>query len=369
MSSLRNWLNRHPLGLPYRWTRDLLRLSTNRRETAAQLDELRSRLERETAANTLLREQLLTVQRSQLLSGDRFVALERRGDSLEERAAGLEAVVREQAAELRDQAAGQDALSGRLNGHEAELSWLAPIYRHRELPFSHAQPAPDWIANAEAVIGQRLADIPLAEREHWFYSFYSEMAGGVGHILRLQYEHYLPYLPQLPGLRVLDIGCGAGEFLKFLQEHGRLALGLDLDASEVERAGAAGLEAIQGDAVAFLPASSERFAAITLFQVIEHIPPAQLRPLVAACVDALAPGGALLMETVNLRHPGALNGFYTDPTHQIPISDTYLSFLFRWYGLERVELVYTLPEWQLGLNQDDAPRCYANYTVIGYKAP
>lgn len=349
MQALRRWLNRHPAGAPYRWLRDLSRLSATRREVV------------------LLRQAADAAQARSDERDRQFAEQQGSLAALQEQFAAQNAALTALQQQLTEQA---QALTGLVNQSEltrAELSWAAPLYKHVDLPFSHAQPAPPWIANAESVLGQPLADLPEADRERWFYSFYSEMAGGLGHILQQQYRVYLPRLPALEGRRVLDIGCGAGEFLDFLRQQGIAALGIDLEAEEVARAKARGLDALEAEALGFLQGCSERFSAITLFQVIEHVPPSQVRPLLSACVAALAPGGALLLETINLRHPNALNGFYTDPTHQVPLSDNYLSLLAQWYGLERVELLYTLPEWLPGISHEDRPRCYANYTVVGYR--
>lgn len=352
MITLRNWLSQHLPRRPCRWLRNLWRLSHTRREVR-QLSQVAEQAQAEHAA----REQRMA-ERAQA----EHAALEQR---LAERA-------RVEYAALEQQLAEQARLIGELQ-HEAEqarkeLSGAAPLYKHVELPFSHAEPAPDWIANAERVLGIRLADLPAGERERWFYSFYSEMAGGVEHILQQQYRVYLPLLPVMEDRRVLDIGCGAGEFLNFLRQQGIKALGLDLDAQEVARARLRGLDAIQMDAQSFFQNVDESFSAITLFQVIEHVPAGQVEPLLSDCISALAPGGVLVVETVNLRHPNALNGFYTDPTHQRPLSDNYLSFLLQWHGLERVEIIYTLPEWLPGISSAAPPRCYANFTVIGYRS-
>ncbi len=319
---LRHWLNRHPLGAPYRWLRDLLRLSANRRQLLDTQQRLLARIE-----------QLEEVQRSEHLALSARVEMQARV----------------------------------LDRHSHALEGLAPLHCAPELPFCQQRPAPDWIGNAERVLGLSLERLGREQREHAFYGFYSEMAGGVAHVLQQQYRAYLPYLPRMPGKCLLDVGCGAGEFLSFLAVEGIPARGLDLDAGEVERARARGLDAVHGDALGYLSSCGETFAAISLLQVIEHVPPPQVRPLLDACIAALAPGGVLLVETVNLRHPNALNGFYTDPTHRKPLSDNYLSFLFQWYGLERVELLYTLPEWLPGISSEDTPRCYANYTVVGYR--
>lgn len=344
MIRLRTWLNQNPLAWPYRWLRDWIYISANRRALIEQSGQLQVRLDQ--------------AEKAQASTAAELTRL------IDE----IKQARQAQSDELNRRNVVEQAQAAVVNEHADQLARLAPLHMPGALPFAFNQPAPPWIANAERVLGRRLSDLPSTERDRWFYSFYSEMAGGLGHILQQQYQVYLPLMPKLEGKRALDIGCGAGEFLDFLHQQNIAALGIDLDAEEVVRAQSRGLDAIQADAVEFLQSCDEQFSAISLFQVIEHVPPAQVRPLLAACIAALAPGGVLLVETINLRHPNALNGFYTDPTHQVPLSDNYLSMLAQWYGLERVELLYTLPEWLPGISHDDRPRCYANYTVVGYRS-
>ena len=340
MAQFRTWLNQHPLAAPYRGLRDLLRISANRRQILQQISALRDK-------------------DAEILG--HIMALRDDDHRIIEQAAML---VRD----IEDQKARLDRLERLEHGNAQMLKKTETLLNGEQLPFSYTQPAPTWIANAERLLGQGLAELAPEQKDHWFYSFYSEMAGGVGHILEQQYQVYMPLLPAIPGSRVLDIGCGAGEFLNFLRRNGVPAMGIDLDAHEVERANERGLTAVHAEATQYLTNCEEKFAAITLFQVIEHVPPALIRPLIEACVGALAPGGALLIETVNMRNPNAVNGFYTDPTHQIPLSDNYMSFVFQWNQLEKVDLIYTLPEWVPGISTENTSRCYANYTVIGYKA-
>lgn len=341
MTSLREWLNHHPLGAPYRGLRDILRVTANRRELLEQ--------------NILLRQALEQVE---LKLGQR-----------------IDSYARELTEQLRSQAQYIDTLEQDHIAHLSQLDqaterlrkYVEPLCVTPDLPFSYTMQTAPWIQNAEKCLGQTLADLPVDQRDHWFYSFYSEMAGGVSHVLEQQYQVYLPLLPNISDARVLDIGCGAGEFINFLGNNGVAAMGIDLDAHEVERANQRGLTAVHAEATEYLTHCEEKFAAISLLQVIEHVPPAFIRPLIEACANALAPGGMLLIETVNMRNPNAVNGFYTDPTHQVPLADNYMSFIFQWNQLENVEYVYTLPEWMPGISPQDPSRCYANYTVIGYK--
>lgn len=331
MTSLREWLNHHPLGAPYRGLRDILRISANRRELLEQNIQLRQALE--TNAQQFSK---------QLHAQAQYI------DQLEQRHLA------------------------RLNQLDIDTEHLRelvePLCVTPDMPFSHTQLAAPWIINAEKCLGQNLADLPTDQRDHWFYSFYSEMAGGVSHVLEQQYRVYLPLLQKIPAGKVLDIGCGAGEFLNFLTHNGVTAMGIDLDAHEVERANERGLTAVHAEATEYFTRCEEKFAAISLLQVIEHVPPMLVRPLIEACANALVPGGMLLIETVNLRNPNAVNTFYTDPTHQVPLADNYMSFIFQWNGLESVEYIYTLPDWMAGISVNDHSRCYVNYAVIGYKS-
>ena len=265
------------------------------------------------------------------------------------------------------------------------LDALEPLHQllpHPQLPFALHAAAPEWLQRAEARVGRPLAQLGTHERAQAFYTYYSEIGGDQRPVLHQQYQTYLPLLQQawhacnsaappaaqhLPACPVLDIGCGAGEFLQFLREHAIQAVGIDQSATEVQRCQAAGLQALQADALAHLQHSSQTYAAITLLQVIEHLPSEHITPLLQACVDRLAPGGLLLVETVNLRHPLALNGFYTDPTHRTPLSDNYLSFLLQWLGLQQVGLIYTLPEPVAALQASSPTGQYCNYSVYGLR--
>ncbi len=255
---------------------------------------------------------------------------------------------------------------------EARLEPLTRLHHPAPIDFTWLAPAPRWIELAERRIGRPLSNLAPAEKRAAFYSYYSEMGGGHTDILQQQYAAYLPLLPgsngpvPATGLRILDIGCGAGEFLAFLRNKGIPGVGIDLSATEVQRAVAAGLDVVHATAAEFLQRTDECFAAITLLQVIEHLPPEDLLPTLEGCVARLAPGGLLLVETINLRHPLAINGFYTDPTHQKPLSDNYLGFVLQWLGLQGVRILYNLPDPMPGVPADDPTRLYVNYTVFGY---
>ena len=115
-------------------------------------------------------------------------------------------------------------------------------------------------------------------------------------ILRRETEADVRFLQAVPNGRLLDVGCGAGEWLVSMHELGWQVEGVDFDCQAVEAARQSGVPAKCGSLQhqAFLDNS---FDAITLNHVIEHVPdPAET---VAECARILKPGGKLVLLTPN----------------------------------------------------------------------
>jgi O-antigen chain-terminating methyltransferase len=144
---------------------------------------------------------------------------------------------------------------------------------------------------------------------------------------------------------VLDIGCGRGEFLAALKDAGISGRGVDANA---EMAGAArdrGLDAVDGDALAYLTGCGDAsLGGLIATQVIEHLEPAYLTRLLATASDKLRPGAPIVVETIN---PACWLAFFSsyirDITHVRPIHPDTLQFLLRASGFQRVEIQYAAP--------------------------
>lgn len=261
--------------------------------------------------------------------------------------------------QLRQQLDVQQQLMARLEQQFA----AAPA----SLPFSIERPSADYLEQAEVAVGVAVSTLSTVQKEHAFYSYYSEMYGSQVPLLESHYREYLGYLPQKSSAPLLDIGCGAGEFLRYLAVQEVNACGIDLDAAEAQRCNDQGLQVVCADALDYLPQATRSFSAITLFQVIEHMAWQDIRQLLVEVYAALEEGGCFIAETINLRHPLAFSGFYTDPTHKQPISDELLCFMFQWAGFKQVSLRYLMPVPVQGVPTCDETRTYYNYAVIGYK--
>jgi 2-polyprenyl-6-hydroxyphenyl methylase/3-demethylubiquinone-9 3-methyltransferase len=106
----------------------------------------------------------------------------------------------------------------------------------------------------------------------------------------------------IDGLRVLDIGCGAGLAAEALARDGFDVLGLDAagEAIAAAQAHAAGQElplTYRAGVAEDLVAEGLRFPVVTALEVVEHVP--DPTEFVATLADLLEPGGLLILSTLN----------------------------------------------------------------------
>jgi 2-polyprenyl-6-hydroxyphenyl methylase / 3-demethylubiquinone-9 3-methyltransferase len=104
------------------------------------------------------------------------------------------------------------------------------------------------------------------------------------------------------GLRLLDIGCGGGLVAEPMARLGASVVGLDATEKNIQvarlHAGRAGLAIDYRCAPAeALLDGPERFDVILNLEVVEHV--VALEPFIAACGALLAPGGAMIVATLN----------------------------------------------------------------------
>lgn len=177
--------------------------------------------------------------------------------------------------------------------------------------------------------------VARAHEEHGYLELERRYRGTEEEI-RERISTYLPSLRQSP---VLDIGCGRGEALALLRDHGIPARGIDSSARMVALCRERGLEAEEGDAFAALAALPEKsLGGVVSFHVIEHLPTASLDRLVRLAYRALKPGGVLILETPNpLSMLVAARSFWLDPTHVRPVHPESLKLMYELAGFDPIE--------------------------------
>lgn len=175
------------------------------------------------------------------------------------------------------------------------------------------------------------------------YSLFEERFRGPSAEVADKQRFYLPFVWNLPG-PVFDAGCGRGEFLSLLRKDGIPARGVETSAIAVEACRAAGLDVREGDAIeALAGVATASLGGVVAFQVVEHWPAAATFRFLAEARRAIAPGGVLIVETVNTDSLAAMNAFYLDPTHVRPVPPEALRFLCDAAGFRELRVEFLSP--------------------------
>ncbi|MGC8838415.1 MAG: class I SAM-dependent methyltransferase [Anaerolineae bacterium] len=114
------------------------------------------------------------------------------------------------------------------------------------------------------------------------------------------------YMPPQAGPRVLDFGCGTGEFARLLSGMGYQVVGSDIshlflrDALE-RHGGTDHLAFVQNGPGPFLPFRDGAFDAVAAVNAVEHV--ADPEPMLRQLARVLRPGGVLVLTFPNLLSP------------------------------------------------------------------
>ena len=143
---------------------------------------------------------------------------------------------------------------------------------------------------------------------------------------------------------VLDIGCGRGEFLELMQEHGIGARGVDVDKDMVLYCKSKGFQVEDIDAISYLEGIEDKsLDGVFIDQVVEHLEPDYLIKMLSLCYQKLIYGGYILVETVNPLSFFSSVNFYIDMSHKKPIHPETLKFLLGSAGFREIETRFFSP--------------------------
>lgn len=178
-----------------------------------------------------------------------------------------------------------------------------------------------------------------------FYRAFEEKHRGSRDLIKNRLKVYLPFILPLIGIyknaKIIDLGCGRGEWLELVKSYGFDEQGIDLDDGMLAACRDLKLNVQNGDAVDFLKKlPDESQVVVSAFHVAEHMPFSSLQSLVQETLRVLKPGGLLILETPNPENiVVGTSSFYLDPTHKQPIPPDLLAFLPEYYGFNKVKII------------------------------
>jgi SAM-dependent methyltransferase len=197
----------------------------------------------------------------------------------------------------------------------------------------------------EGRIAQRLKkSVNLDQEKKSFpnYLLFEDQFRGFPEDIKTRQLEFLSYFEK--SVRVLDIGCGRGEFLGILRDHKIGGIGVDLDPDMIEYCRSNHLDVELSDAITYLERQDdESLDGIFIDQVVEHLEPAYLVRLLALCYQKLKSGFYIVIETVNPLSFVSFVNFYIDMTHTKPVHPETLKFLIGSVGFKEIETKVTTP--------------------------
>ena len=112
--------------------------------------------------------------------------------------------------------------------------------------------------------------------------------------------HFLPHIPASKDACILDVGCGTGSLLAWLQQEGyRHVQGVDRSPQMVRLARERQVQVEQADALEYLRAHPASFDVLLCMDVLEHFFKDEAVEFLDACHAALKPGGVFVAHTLN----------------------------------------------------------------------
>lgn len=151
--------------------------------------------------------------------------------------------------------------------------------------------------------------------------------------------YYRSFLPLDKGAKILEVGCGDGNFVYYLQKRGYLnAFGIDLSEEQIilgKKLGISNLEL--AELKAYLTGRENQYDCIFAKDVIEHLTRQEAFDALQLISNALKPAGTFLMQVPNGQGLFFTSIFYGDYTHEMPYTFQTVRQLFLNTGFSKAE--------------------------------
>jgi 2-polyprenyl-3-methyl-5-hydroxy-6-metoxy-1,4-benzoquinol methylase len=158
-------------------------------------------------------------------------------------------------------------------------------------------------------------------------------------------RNFRALLPTDPHTAILDIACGTGHFCYYLRQAGYTNItGIDLSPEMVAACQARGLSSVaQGEALDYLAAHPATFSLITANDFIEHLAKPRILEFLDAAMNALQPGGALVLKTPNAASLFGARDVFVDFTHEVGFTPESMLQVLHMTGFDHVRILPVRP--------------------------
>lgn len=143
-------------------------------------------------------------------------------------------------------------------------------------------------------------------------------------------REYQGIIPPDKKADILDLGCGAGDFLYHLKKEGYSNFfGIDASSQQVEYCRRHVTDRVDTvDGLQFLKEKPSAYDLIVAHDVLEHIPKGQTLEFLDLILSSLKNNGLFLARVPNMSNPFGLDARYNDVTHEIGFTSKSLYQVF-----------------------------------------
>ena len=155
--------------------------------------------------------------------------------------------------------------------------------------------------------------------------------------------------------KVLDVGCGTGRLVKFLNSKGFVAFGCDSSSNAVRVARKLNNKlTIKLASATILPFKNNSFDLVTAISLIEHLTQNESKEFLKETRRILKPKGYIFLVTPNFATPlkiiqGSKWFGYSDPTHLTFYTPASLKKILFKYNFKNAQTQFSI-DWRKSLN-------------------
>ena len=137
-----------------------------------------------------------------------------------------------------------------------------------------------------------------------FWEAPADLEKGYDSFAKFYKRNYLKYLPKNKDIVALVVSCGAGYFVKLMNDEGYTdVLGIDSDSEKVKYAKQRGLNCVTEHAFDFLEKNNNLYDLIFAEQEINHLTKDEIIKFLKLCRKNLKKNGMLIIHSLNGANP------------------------------------------------------------------
>lgn len=152
-------------------------------------------------------------------------------------------------------------------------------------------------------------------------------------------KNYGDKLPRSKNSSILDLGCGKGIFLRYLKNKGyKNIYGVDLSPENVAICKDNDLNVTLGDMLEFMEDADTKFDLVVMNDLFEHIEKREIISVLSKIKRVLKKESSLLIKTMNMSNPIAMNTLFCDFTHEWGYTEKSISQVCKVAGYSNVKV-------------------------------